>query len=228
MRPGCVACEVVTPSPWSCAPTTLGPMLRVVLLDDHPAVLAGLRRLIDAETDMGIVGATADASEVHALLDGTAADIVVLDHDLAHADGLAHCLRVKRRSASPAVVVYAAYAGPALRLAASAAGADALVDKADTVPTLLAAIRDAARGTRTLPPVPREAFAAGVERVDDEDLPILAMLLDGARADEIAGSLRRDPGEIAWRAQRIVGRLCPGLRQRPIEESPDGVRVARP
>jgi DNA-binding NarL/FixJ family response regulator len=176
---------------------------------------------------MRVVGSTRDATELHSLLAGTAADVVVLDHDLAHADGLAHCLRVKRRLAPPAVVVYAAYAGPALALAARAAGADALVDKADAVPALLAAIRAAARGTRTLPAVPREAYAAGVERVGDEDLPILAMLLDGATPEEIAGSVQRDPGEIAWRAQRIVGRLCPGLRHRPVENSADGIRAAR-
>lgn len=190
-----------------------------MLLDDHPAVLAGLRRLIDAEPDMRVVGCTRDAKTLHALLADTAGDIVVLDHDLAHADGLAHCLRIKRRAEPPAVVVYAAYVGPALALAARAAGADALVDKADAVPALLSAIRNAAGGTPTLPAAPREAYAAGVERVDDEDLPILAMLLDGASPDEIAFSFRRDPAEIAWRAQRIVGKLCPGLRHRPVEDS---------
>jgi DNA-binding NarL/FixJ family response regulator len=202
-------------------------MLRLMLLDDHPAVLAGLRRLIDAESDMRIVGCTGNAKELQSLLAGTVADVVVLDHDLAHADGLAHCLRVKRRAAPPAVVVYAAYAGPALALAARAAGADALVDKADAVSALLTAIRAAARGVPTLPVVPREAYAAGVERVDDEDLPILAMLLEGVPPDEIAGLLRCGPAEIAWRAQRVVGRLCPGLRQRPVEDSADGIHAAR-
>src|SRR5688572_18074540 len=132
-------------------------MLRVMLLDAHPAVLAGLRRLIDAEDDMCVVACTRDAKELHALLAGAVADVVVLDHDLTHADGLAHCLGVKRRAAPPVVVVYAAYVGPALALAARAAGADALVDKADAVPALLAAIRNAAKGLRTLPTAPLEA-----------------------------------------------------------------------
>jgi DNA-binding NarL/FixJ family response regulator len=198
-------------------------MLRVLLLDDHPAVLAGVSGIVNAREDMHVVGRTRDPKELHALVADSAVDVVVLDHDLPRDDGLAHCLRLKRRPAAPAVVVYAAHAGPALTFAARAAGADALVDKADPIPVLVAAIRHAARGSRTLPVVPREAHAAGVERVDDEDLPILAMLLDGVTTDEIARALRRDPGEIAWRAQRIVGRLCPGLRQRPIEGSPEGV-----
>ena len=196
-------------------------MLRVLLLDDHPAVLAGLCRLIESERDLQVVGATGDPAEAHALLDATPADIVVLDHDLAHTDGLAHCLRIKRRTAPPAVVVYAAYASPALALAARAAGAEALVDKADPVPALVTAIRRAAKGERTLPPTSPDSYAAGVARLDDEDLPILAMLLDGTRVEDIAAAVDRAPGEIAWRAQRIVGKLCPGQRQRPHERAPE-------
>ena len=159
------------------------------------------------------------------MLDQTQPDVLVLDHDLAHADGLAVCLRVKRRAQAPAVVVYAAFAGPALALAARAAGADALVDKADPVARLLDAIRTAATGASALPPASPGAYAAATERLDDEDLPLLAMLLDGAGLDDIAATSRSHPGEIAWRAQRIVGRLCPGLRQRPVGDP--GAAAAR-
>jgi len=200
-------------------------MVRVALLDDHPAVLAGLRRLLDPEPDLTVVAATRDHRELTALLDRAAPDVLILDHDLAHADGLSHCLRVKRRRSAPAVVVYAAYTGPALAIAARAAGADALVDKADAVSRLLDAVRCVARGRRRLPAVPADAYASAVSRIDDADLPVLAMLLDDASVDDIAAALRRDAGEIAWRAQRIVGRLCPGLRQRP-EQAPHAAAAA--
>jgi two-component system, NarL family, response regulator DevR len=195
-------------------------MLRVALLDDHPAVLAGLRRLLEPEPDLAVVGATGNPSRLMPLLHRTRPDVLVLDHDLARADGLAHCLRVKRRERPPAVVVYAAYTGPALALAARAAGADGLVDKAAPLDRLLDAIRITADGRRAIPAVPRDAYAAAVERIDDGDLPVFAMLLDGAPVQNIAVALRTDPAEVGWRAQRIVGQLCPGLRQRPIEQPP--------
>ena len=190
-------------------------MLRIALLDDHPAVLAGLQRLIEPEPDLAVVGATLDPGELDAMLERTRPDVLVLDHDLSHTDGLAHCLRIKRRVRSPAVVVYAAFSSPALALAARAAGAAGLVDKAEPVSGLLDAIRGAAQGRRVMPPTPPDAYAAAVERIDDADLPVLAMLLDGAPLDDIAAALRSDTAELAWRAQRIVGRICPGLRQRP-------------
>jgi hypothetical protein len=63
-----------------------------------------------------------------------------------------------------------------------------------------------------MPAIPRDAHEAAVERIDDEDLPVFAMLLDGEPLDAIAEALRADPGEIAWRAQRIIGRLRPRVR----------------
>jgi DNA-binding NarL/FixJ family response regulator len=201
-------------------------MLRVALLDDHPAVLAGLRRLIEPEPDMTVVAAEREPSQLDSLLDRARPDVLVLDHDLSHADGLALCLRVKRRADPPAVVVYSAYASPALALAARVAGADALVDKAAPVRQLVNAIRRAAQGLKSLPRTPRDAYAAAIERIADEDLPILAMLLDGATITETALALRSDPGAVAWRAQRIVGRLCPGLRQRPAEHAHGAGHIA--
>ena len=59
-------------------------------------------------------------------------------------------------------------------------------------------------------PVPHDAFEAAVARLDDDDLPVFAMLLDREPVDSIAGALRIDSAEVRWRAQRIVGRLRPG------------------
>jgi DNA-binding NarL/FixJ family response regulator len=184
-------------------------MLRIALLDDHPAVVAGLRRLIDAEPDMSIVAVAASAPELARELNGLRPDVLILDYDIARDDGITHCRRIKSRPNPPAVVVYSAYAGPALTLAARAAQADAVVDKAESVQTLLAAVRRAASGEVVMPPVPREAFEAAVARLEDDDLPIFAMLLDREPLDSIAEVLRVDQAEVNRRAQRIVGRLRP-------------------
>jgi DNA-binding NarL/FixJ family response regulator len=184
-------------------------MIRVAILDDHPAVLAGLRRLVEAEPDLLVVAAAATAPELARRLGGLRPDVLVLDSDLARGDGLSHCRRIKSRPSPPGVVVYSAYTGPALTLAARVAQADALVDKSAPVDALLTAIRLVAAGGTALPDVPREAYEAAVSRIDDEDLPVLAMLLDREPLPAIADVLRCEPGEVAWRAQRIVGRLRP-------------------
>jgi DNA-binding NarL/FixJ family response regulator len=141
--------------------------------------------------------------------------VLVLDYDLTRSDGLLYCQRIKRRSHPPAVIIYSAYGGHALVLAARAAGADGVVDKADPVQSLLAAIRRAAAGELVMPAIPLDAYEAAVANLDDEDLPVLAMLLDRAPLDAIAHALRSDRAELSGRTQRIVGRLRPGLRTRP-------------
>jgi DNA-binding NarL/FixJ family response regulator len=186
-------------------------MLRVALLDDHPAVLAGLRRLIEPQPDMMVIAAAPTVAELSQQLERARADVLVLDYDLARGDGLMHCLRVKRRMRPPAVIIYSAYSGHTLVLAARAAGADGVVDKADPVHELLAAIRGAGIGEPTMPAVPRDAYAAAVATLEDEDLSVLAMLLDGESLDAMAQALRKSRTEVSWMSQRVVGRLRPGV-----------------
>lgn len=196
-------------------------MLHVALLDDHPAVLAGLRRLVEPEPDLVIVGAAPDAPELARQLGDLRPDVLVLDDDLAGSDGLSHCRRITDRPHPPAVVLYSADASAALALAARAAHADAIVDKAEPVSALLSAIRAVVAGETVLPEISRDAYEAAVSRLADEDLPVLAMLLEGESLPAIAETMRTDPAEIARRAQRIVGRLRPRAGTRLDEPAGD-------
>ena len=66
-------------------------MLRVAVFDDHPAVLAGLRRLIEPEPDMTVAALASSALELARRLDGLRPDVLILDYDLERDDGLSHC-----------------------------------------------------------------------------------------------------------------------------------------
>jgi DNA-binding NarL/FixJ family response regulator len=197
-------------------------MLHVALLDDHAAVLAGLRRLIGAEPDLTVIAAAATAPDLARRLDGGRPDVIVLDYDLARGDGLAYCRRIKSRPDPAGVVIYSAYASAALTIAAHVAQADALVGKAEPVTALLDAIRRAGRGETAMPSIPRHAHQAAVAKLDDEDLPVFAMLLDREPPELIAHALRAEPSEVAWRAQRIVGRLRPRISEAELHAPSSG------
>jgi DNA-binding NarL/FixJ family response regulator len=186
-------------------------MLRVALLDDHGAVLAGLARLIDGEPGLTVLAAAPTASELARRLDGRRPDVLVLDYDIARGDGLAHCRRIKSRPGAPRVVIYSAYASAALTIAARAAQADAVIGKTESVTVLLDAIRLVGDGGTAFPPVPHHAHQSAVARLDDDDLPVFAMLLDREPIEMIAHTLRVEPWDIARRAARIVGRLRPRI-----------------
>jgi two-component system response regulator DevR len=189
-------------------------MIRLALLDDHRAVLVGLQRLLAPAHDMEVLAAAADEVGLARELGGRRPDVLIVDYDPGRGDALALCRRVKARPDTPYVLIYTAYSSAALAVAARAAQADGLLDKSDPAPALIAAIRRIAHGESVIPPVSRGEFEAAVARLDDTDLPIFAMLLDGAPVPEIAEELQTDEREAAHRAQKIVARLRPRLDRR--------------
>jgi DNA-binding NarL/FixJ family response regulator len=144
-------------------------------------------------------------------LDGTRADVAVLDYELSRGDGLSLCLRIKERVIAPGVVVYSAHAGPALALAARLGGADALVDKSAPVATLLEAIRRVAEADRVIPDVRPEFREAALARLEPEDVPVASMLLAGASPQGIAEALGTDRRDIALRTRRVLARIRPDV-----------------
>lgn len=76
-------------------------MIRIAVLDDHPAVLAGLERLAEKAPDLFPVATVETQEALWRELDRCTPDVVVVDCDLARGDGLAVCQRPKRRA--PAV-----------------------------------------------------------------------------------------------------------------------------
>ena len=186
-------------------------MIRLALLDDHPAVLSGLGCVFAQTPDMEVLAAAADEVTLARELRGRRPDILIVDYDPARGDALSLCRRIKSRPDTPRVLVYTAYAGPALTIAARIAQADGLLDKSESARTLIEAIRRIADGETVMPRVSRSAYEAAVARLDLGDLPIFAMLLDGAPVPAIAEGLHTSEGKAARRAQKIVARLRPRL-----------------
>lgn len=182
-------------------------MIRLLIVDDHPAMRAGLTAVLRAEPGIVPLGTASSEEDLGSMLSRTRPDVVLLDYHLPGADGLKLCRRMKRDPAAPAVLLYSAYADSAMVVPAILAGADGLLNKSAPAPELFNALRAVARGDRVLPPVPRELLEAAGTRVDAEDLPILAMMVDGTSPSEVAETLRVDPREIARRLDVMIERL---------------------
>jgi DNA-binding NarL/FixJ family response regulator len=192
---------------------------RVVVVDDHEAVRAGLDRVLQRAPGIDAVAVMEDGGELFALLHNERIDVVVLDYDLERGDGLSWCLRIKQRTSRVAVLIYSGYAGPGLVFAAGVAQADAVLSKAEPVAALLDAVRRLAHGERLLGPPAPELFEGAAEQVEPDDLPLMALLIDGASPVDIAQALGRMEDEVVWRSRRVVGLLQGAPR---LTRSPDG------
>jgi DNA-binding NarL/FixJ family response regulator len=193
--------------------------IKVLVVDDHEAVRAGLERVLERTTDLQPIGGLADGRELFSLLNRERIDVAVLDYDLERGDGLSLCLRLKQRAESPAVVIYSGYAAPGLVFAATVAQADAVVSKAQPVDVLLSSIRRLAAGERLLGRPAPDMLDAAAARLSTEDLPVMALLADRADASEIALALGVEQTEVARRARRVVG-LLRGTTRREMGPGP--------
>jgi DNA-binding NarL/FixJ family response regulator len=183
-------------------------LIRVVVVDDHPALRTGLDTVLSVEPGLVPVGAAESPRELWPLLTRSRPDVVLLDYHLpGDEDGLQVCRRIKARLLAPKVLLYSAYAGSSLSIPAAIAGADGVVGKGIPARELFAAIRRVAAGIRVLPPIPPQLMREASQRLESEDMPVLAMLLNDTPAHEIAPLLRLDHKAVEARIDRIIERL---------------------
>jgi DNA-binding NarL/FixJ family response regulator len=191
-------------------------MIRILVVDDHPALRAGLGTVLDAEPGLVYAGASAgDDESLWPALERIRPDLLLLDFHLPQDDGLQLCLRIKQRVLAPKVVLYSAHAGPDLVLGATVAGADALVSKSAPARELFDVIRGVAAGERLLPAVGPEQLERGSARVRPQDAPLLELVLAGAAPKDIAARLGLGAGELPERLRRLVADLRPELASGP-------------
>jgi len=181
--------------------------ITALVVDDHPALRAGLQGLLEQEPPIRCVGAVADERGMARAVRRERPDVAVLDYALGRGDGLSACFRLKQRPDPPAVVLYSGYVDGVFAVPAAVAQADAIVVKSAPVQELLDAIRTVAGGAGApLQPDPEMMHAAS-SRLQERDLPVLGMLFAGVPVDEIAQTLETTPADIHARALRMIGEM---------------------
>ena len=119
---------------------------RVVLADDHHAVLDMVTRLLGPRFD--VVGAAGDGLEALRLAAALRPDAVVLDLTMPGLGGLAVAARLRQAGLTAAIVILSVTEDPALADAALAAGALGYVTKARAATELVPAVEAALVGHR--------------------------------------------------------------------------------
>jgi DNA-binding NarL/FixJ family response regulator len=200
------------PPTWQQAELRDDPLARTRLLvvDDHPAVRAGLRELLADETDFEVVAATATAEAGIDIAAREPIDVAVVDYQLSGRNGLWLSRKLKRLREPPAVLIYSAYTDGVLAAAAVVAQADAIVSKANLGADLCLAIRRVALGERQLPPLPPRLAEHLRRRLDPQDQAIFGMLLAGIDPAEIADTLWLSSVDLESRLGEMLRRMEAG------------------
>jgi DNA-binding NarL/FixJ family response regulator len=171
-----------------------GPV-RVVLVDDHPVVRAGLRALLDGRpAEVVVVGEAVDAASARDTIAATAPDVVLMDLNLgAGPGGIAAIHALDGAPDRPRVLVLTTYQTEADVLAAIDAGASGYLLKDAPPDELFRAVRATARGETVLSPavaamMVRRASSPGPVMTARE-VEILRLLAEGLGNKEMARRL---------------------------------------
>jgi two-component system, NarL family, response regulator DevR len=185
---------------------------QVVVVEDHPAVAAGVERLLGAEPDLEVAGVAVGCGEGVPLAEKLRPDVAIVDMHLADGNGIRLTQELIDRRLARSVVIYTAYAEDVVSLGALVAGASAVVSKGKLGNELVEAVRVAARGGSVRPRITIDGLVEAAGRVDPDDIPILGMLVHGTSPAEIGEVLGVHERELAGRRKRMLRTLLGELR----------------
>jgi DNA-binding NarL/FixJ family response regulator len=149
--------------------------LRIVLVDDHEVVRAGLRALLDAEDGLSVVGEAGSAEEGLRRIGYEEPDVAVLDVRLPDSSGIELCREIRSRHPSVKVLMLTSFADEEALMAAILAGASGFVLKRIKGQDIVADIRRVGAGESLLDPEMTERLFDRI-RSGPKDDPLLSKL----------------------------------------------------
>lgn len=169
----------------------------VMIVDDHPVVREGYRRLIDLQPGLRIVAEAEDARSAYSRYRETSPDVVVMDVTLPGASGIEAIRHIRQYDEAARIVVFTMHQGAAFALKAVEAGAASYVTKSSDPANLIEAIFGVLEGRTVISPDVIEGIAqdrisgagSGLDELSTRQTEILRLLASGWPAEKIANAL---------------------------------------
>jgi two-component system invasion response regulator UvrY len=191
-------------------------MIRVLVVDDHTLVRAGLCRLLNSEGDIVVVGQTGSGREAVSLCGELRPDVVLLDYSLPDLDGLATTAEIVGLGLETRILVLTMYGNEEYATRVIRAGASGFIVKAASTDELLNAVRKVAdRGVYVSPSVLErmvERMGPGQDEapeslLSDREMQVLLQLARGSTTREVSEALRLSVSTVETYRSRILDKL---------------------
>jgi DNA-binding NarL/FixJ family response regulator len=149
--------------------------IRVLAVDDHPLLRAGIASVINAEPGMTVVAEAADRDEAIAAYKAHRPDITLMDLRLSKGSGIEAIEAIRSASPGARIIVLTTYGGDVLALQAFKAGASGYLLKSMMRTDLINTIRLVHAGQRKIPPEIATTMAehAGEDSLTLRELDVL-------------------------------------------------------
>jgi len=178
-------------------------VIRLAIVEDHPAVADGLMALLRDSPDVEVVGIAHDPDTASVLIERDQPEIVLCDVRLANAgDGL----ELVRRHSGTAFIMLSAYSFPSYHVRAIELGAKGFLSKMATVDQILEAVRAVASGGTAFPMAARRAVRDALRSPTARELDIVRLVAEGSTNAEIAEQLSLRVKTIESQLRRLFDR----------------------
>jgi two-component system, NarL family, invasion response regulator UvrY len=191
-------------------------MIKVMLVDDHELVRAGIRRILEETTGITVVAEAASGEEALELARQNAPDVVLMDINMPGIGGLEATRKLQQYAPLLKVIALSAYAEEPYPSRMLEAGAWGYLTKMCTVDDMLKAIKMVQAGQRyisadiaqkmALRSAPQGALSP-FDALSQRELQVMLMLTQGQRLQSIAEKLCLSSKTISTYRHRLYGKL---------------------
>jgi len=194
-------------------------MIRILLADDHKMFREGVRGLLDARTDMKVVGEAGTGEEALASASETGPDVVILDVSMPGRGGLETVSELKRRNPRVRVLMLTVHPEDRFAVRCLKGGADGYMTKDNASEELIGAIRKVYSGGKYVSPGLAESLVLSLDRdfgsaphetLSDREFQVMRMIASARTVSQIAVELCLSVKTISTYRSRILEKL--GLR----------------
>ena len=190
--------------------------MRVLIADDHPVVLQGVRQIIEAEPGFSVVAEATNGDEAIAVAREAEWDVAVLDYAMPGRCGLELVADFRREFPDRAVLVLSMHEEDVHAAAVLGAGGSGWVGKESVPQELATAIKRVAAGGRYVSAALAETLAAGLtsdshraphEKLSDREYRVMWLLARGSAINDIARDLELHPSTVSTYRSRVLAKL---------------------
>ena len=194
-----------------------------MLVDDQEMVRVGFRMILEAESDLTVVGEAADGAEAIEVAQRAAPDVILMDVRMPRMDGIEACARIcgDERTTAARVVMLTTFDLHEHVHAALRAGASGFLLKDAPAEQLVDAIRIVANGDALLAPSVTQALIdeiarlpagqpaahPGIAQLTEREVEVLKSMARGRSNSEIATDLFLGEATIKTHVGRILAKL---------------------
>ena len=191
-------------------------MIRVLVIEDHPIVRAGIRSLLAEAADIEVIAEAPDGEEGLRLALDRRPDVITLDISLPGMSGLEVLTSLKRQGSTVPVLVLSLHPEDRYAVRLLRAGASGYLSKEAPAEQLLRAIRKVHMGGRFISETVAEKLAFDLdpdhpgprhERLSNRELEVMRLLASGSTVTEIGHRLAISVKTVSTYRRRILEKM---------------------